>query len=369
MSERSGEPSSALAFRHVRNTHEGSVKELGEDRLRELLEDFRDRFAVPAIGGAVVSRSGALDVQAIGTRRRGSSDPVSIEDQWHIGSCAKAMTAVLYAKLVERGDAEWGVPVSSFFSDVADQFDARWSVPTVDEVLVGRSGMRANLSLAERLRFYTDTSPLPDQRTQAVVSALSRAPRNHGAFRYSNLGYIVVGAAIDRIAGVPFEDALRTHLFEPLGIASAGFGAPPDIWGHKTRLLGLARGAPVDPAHPYSDNAAVMTPAGRIHLSLFDWAKFQRLFLNQGLGLLKAETIEHLLALPPNVESGMAMGWVVEDELPGVSYSMEGSNTYSLATVLVDADFERAAMVVTNDARASVRRRSKALAASILEFD
>jgi CubicO group peptidase (beta-lactamase class C family) len=112
-----------------------------------------------------------------------------------------------------------------------------------------------------------------------------------------------------------------------------------------------------------------MTPAGRLHLTLADWAKFQQLFLNQGHDLLKAATIEHLLALSPGKGRGMAMGWAPAGNLGGVSYGMQGSNTYWAATALIDSGFERTAMVVANDGRTRLLHRSAQLAASILRPD
>lgn len=157
-------------------------------------------------------------------------------------------------------------------------------------------------------RAWEDDSSFTEQRSRAVVSALSRPPRRRGAFVYSNLGYVVAGAAIDRITGMPFEDALHTHLLEPLGITSAGFGPPPTIWGHGSKLqigsFRLGRGAPASPRNVRSDNPAVYTPAGRLHLTLTDWAKFHQLFLNRGDSLLRPETIEHLLALPEGKGKG-----------------------------------------------------------------
>ena len=73
---------------------------MGKDHLRDLLVDFRDRFAVPALGAALISRNGTLELDVIGDRRRNAPDPVTTTDQWHIGSCAKAITAALYARLV-----------------------------------------------------------------------------------------------------------------------------------------------------------------------------------------------------------------------------------------------------------------------------
>ena len=343
------------------------------DRLRPLLEEFRDRYGVPAVGAAVVADTGALEIEVLGQRHGNTTDAVDINDQWHIGSCAKSMTAALYARLVERSDAAWGVPVPNFFPDLAGSVHAGWSDSTIDEVLVCRSGMDANLDRAQMVAGWEDTADATEQRTQAVVSALSGPPRARGSFRYSNLGYIVVGAAIDRTSGMPFEDALSSEIFEPLGISTAGFGPPPDIWGHKPKLqigsFTAGRGSPADPGLPRSDNPAVMTPAGRLHLTLADWAKFQRVFLNRGGDFLEPATIEHLLAIPAGKGSGMAMGWAPVAGLAGVSYGMQGSNTLWAATALIDSNFERNVMVVANDGRSRVLRATAELAASILQSD
>lgn len=342
----------------------------GDGRLRELLIGFRRRFGVPALGAAVVAANGSLDVDVIGDRRRGGADPATVNDQWHIGSCAKAITAALYARLVEQGDAEWRVPIGEFFPDLADNVDNGWSRPTIDEVLVCRSGMKANLSRGETLEAWEDTSPLAAQRTRAVTSALSQPPRNRGTFRYSNLGYIVVGAAIDRIAGMPFEDALQTFLLGPLGIGSAGFGPPPDIWGHRANhqlgSLGIGRGESAAPAEARSDNPAVMNPAGRLHLSLADWARIQKLILNRGDSLLMRGTVEHLLAIPAGKGTGMAMGWAPATRLEGASYGMQGSNTMWAATAIIDDAFNRTAMVVVNDGRTRLLSQTTKLASQIL---
>lgn len=338
--------------------------------LPALLSVLRRRFAVPALGAAVVRRSGEVEVHVVGERRRGGPDPVLPGDQWHIGSCGKAITAALYARLVERGDAAWDAPVRSLFPDLTDEIDRGWSDRTIDEVLTCRSGMRANLTRAALAGAWSDPRPVVEQRTATVAAALADPPDRRGAFRYSNLGYVVAGAAIERLAGVPFEAALRMHLLEPLGIGSGGFGPPPDIWGHRPRLqlgsLVTGRGAPADPADSRSDNPPVMTPAGRLHLSLADWAKFQRMILDEGGDFLRPSTVTRLLALPPEGTRGMAMGWASARRLEGASYGMQGSNTMWAASALIDAGLDRTAMVVANDGRTRVLAETARLAARIL---
>ncbi len=194
-----------------------------------------------------------------------------------------------------------GCPISSPTLQAA--IAPGWSAITIDDVFVSQAGLPANLSRATMKAAFLDTRPLREQRTDVTAAALARPPRRPGRFLYSNLGYIVIGAAIERITGLEFESALTTHVFAPLGISSGGFGPPPLLWGHEGRMLALGRlglfdlgrGGPVDPERAESDNPAIMSPAGRMHLTLADWAKFQRVFLDRGGGFLRPETVERLL--------------------------------------------------------------------------
>ena len=260
---------------------------IADNPLGPLLADFRQEHAVPALGGALVDRDGGLDVDVVGVRIRGGDDPVTRGDRWHIGSCCKSITAVLYARLVERGDAKWGAPLPALFPDLAPAIDPAWATVTIDDVFVSQAGLPANLGRAEMKAAFRDATPLVEQRTAVTAAALARPPRRPGRFLYSNLGYIVIGAAIERITGLPFESALALHVLDPLGVGSAGFGPPPDLWGHGGRMLALGPlglfdiggGAPADPERIESDNPGVMSPAGRLHITLEDWATLQRVFL------------------------------------------------------------------------------------------
>lgn len=90
-------------------------------------------------------------------------------------------------------------------------------------------------------------------------------------------------------------------------------------------------------------------------------------FLNQGGDLLEPGSVERLLALPPGKGRGMAMGWAPAVGLDGPSFGMQGSNTLWAATALIDSDFKRTLMVVANDGRTRILRRSAQLAANILQ--
>ena len=318
------------------------------------LASFRDRYGIPAVGAALVSRDGVVELDLIGARVRGG-DAVRADDAWHIASCGRSMTAALYARLVERGDAEWRAPVARLFPDL--ETDSGWMRVTIDSLVVGEGGISPDLSRDAFAAAYADNRPAELQRTEATAAALAAAPRRPGRFHDSHLGYIVIGAAIERIAGAPYEQALRTHVLEPLGITSAGFGAPPAIRGHRARTP-----APID--DPRADNPPIMSPAGRVHMSLQDWARFQQVFLTDGGGFLEPASVERLLT--PATEQ--SPGWAPARGQAHVSMVQQGSNTFWVATALIDREREHTAMVVCNDGRRRLLAGTAKLAARLLPF-
>ena len=337
----------------------------------ESIDEFRSRTGVPGVVAGVVDRGGALETAVAGSRRRNApADTVTADDRWHIGSCGKVMTAVLYGCLVDAGTAEWGTPIVDLFPDLAG-VDRAWREPTIDDLFHCRAGVAPNPPLRQMKTLWACELDPAEQRSRAASTVLAAPPRKPGRFRYSNLGYVLAGAAIDRLAGTPYEEALRDFLLVPLGVESLGFGPPPANCGHGARIrLGPLLVGPGRPASPHdvrSDNPTLLTPAGRMHLTIADWAAFQRVILNHGQPVLEEETMRHILAPPVAEPRSMAMGVAPAHRLDGVEYGMQGSNTMWVATALVDEELDRTAMVVVNDGRTSLLRHTAVLATELLE--
>jgi D-alanyl-D-alanine carboxypeptidase len=238
---------------------------------------------------------------------------------------------------------------------------------------VCRAGMRANPPLSRLLAGWADNRSLVDQRSETALFAMRNAPRRRGRFVYSNLSYIVIGAAIDRIAGISYEQALVRFVLEPLGMTSVGYGPPPSVCGHKARLLignsALFRGQAADPTNIKSDNPRVFSSAGTMHMTLPDWARFLHVFLTRGGGLLQPSTVDHLLKPPEGTGTPMAKGWAEARGLPGVSFGIQGSNTMWAAAALLNEQRTRLSLVACNDGRTRIVTRSAMLAATLLGSD
>lgn len=281
----------------------------------------------PAVAGLVTDPEKVIVQKQAGVRRAGAPDLVEGSDPWHIGSNTKAMTAAVYARLVEAGKAKWGATLGSLFPGV--KLDPAWNDTTIERLMSHVSGISDKPVMAGGwlARAHADKRPLTVQRAELAAQILAAPPAaKPGKYEYANLNYMLVGSAIETITGKPWEQVIDALLFKPLGITTAGFGAPKGAapWGHLPKPGGGL--TPVDPAGP-SDNPPAMGPAGTVHMTLADHARFARLFLKDN-AFLSADSIKHMTT--PVGDAIYALGWLV---VPGRPWSRgkllvhEGSNT------------------------------------------
>jgi CubicO group peptidase (beta-lactamase class C family) len=167
-------------------------------------------------------------------------------------------------------------------------------------------------------------------------------------FVYSNQGFTIAGAMLEARAGKPWEELMREHVFAPLGMASAGFGAPGS-----TDAVDQPRGhrrSAVQPG-PKADNPPAIGPAGTVHGSLRDWAKFISAHLageRGGGAFLAPETFRKLHEPAPI--STYAMGWnrVAREWAGGDVLMHAGSNTMWYCVVWIAPAKDHAFLAATN---------------------
>jgi CubicO group peptidase (beta-lactamase class C family) len=298
-----------------------------------------------------VTSKGLVAMGPVGVRKAGTEVSVTGEDQWHIGSDTKAMTATLIGALVEQGKLKWETTVGEMFPDLAASMPPEWQKVTLLHLLSHRAGLPANLT-GGWWKVPRDGTTR-EQHLAAVKMALSeKLDSEPGArYGYSNLGYVIAGAMAEKAADASWEDLITRLVFEPLGLKSVGFGGtgtPGQVdqpWGHG------ADGKPVESNGPAVDNPPVLGPAGRVHCSLADWAKFIADQLRGARGekaLLKPETYRKLHT--PPFGGDYALGWLVtqRDWGGGTVLTHAGSNTMNYAVVWMAPQRDFAVLAVTN---------------------
>jgi hypothetical protein len=93
--------------------------------LATVLDSMRYAYKLPALAGAIICDTSVLDAQAVGCRRYGGLANVTNNDQFHIGSDTKAITAVLIGLLVDEDLLNWDSTLSLLFPEYAQTMRMR----------------------------------------------------------------------------------------------------------------------------------------------------------------------------------------------------------------------------------------------------
>ncbi len=325
-------------------TPAASAEENGSDAasFATALEEIRASYKLPAMAAFVLRDGRIVERANVGTCTANGRTPVMDNAQWHLGSNTKAMTAMVAGMLVEEGLLRWETTIGEVLGDAAPEMDAGHRDTTLAMLLHHTSGITANI----------DWFAAPEDRVACVTEILAKPPEGErGEYAYSNAGYVVAGAMMEVVTGKRWEDLMGERLFAPLGMTSTGFGAPTkpgSPWGHESGFLGWS---PKNPAARNADNAPVLGPAGTVHTTLEDYARFVAAHLKgaQGQGgVVSAETFKMLHAPLPGGDYGM--GWIIteRDWAGGRALTHGGSNTLWFATVWLAPEKDMAFFAVTN---------------------
>lgn len=313
---------------------------------------------VPGLAVAAYRGGELISLGAAGVRSAEDETPVTTEDLWHLGSCTKAMTATLAAIAVEQGLLRFESTLGELLGERDFELHADLVGIRFSQLLDHTSGL-ANQYGDLWARYFLDKRPAREVRRELIGTILSQAPEAPpgSRFEYSNFGYIAAGVVLEELYDLDWEALMRRELFEPLGMDSAGFGAPGTA-GKLDQPLGHRRGSkgqvPV-PVGPRADNPAWLGPAGTVHATLEDWGKFLMLHVASLQGeaektLLSAETIARLHT--PEEGRDYALGWSVTQRgwAGGLALTHSGSNTTWFAVCWLSPARELAVFAATNTA-------------------
>ena len=112
--------------------------------LQQLLEKIRAKHDLPALAGAIVTDKGLQVMAAVGVRKRGEKIKVVDDDQFHLGSDTKPITAWLIAWLVDQGLLTWNTSLEQIFPEFAKSWSEDHRGITVTQLLTHHSGLPAN---------------------------------------------------------------------------------------------------------------------------------------------------------------------------------------------------------------------------------
>lgn len=231
-------------------------------------------------------------------------------DRWHgvvptentsfrIGSLTKGFTAVAVLQLVEAGKLR----LDSTIGDVLPEYPSVGRHITVHQLLTHTSGIPNFTDFPEYVEWRQQKVKPPQVLAWFWERPLEFEPGSQ--YRYSNSGYQVLGAIIERVSGKTYAEYLEEHVFSPAGLGHTVVGDAP--W-FKDRALGYRPTPTGDLALSSHVDLSVPFAAGGIRSTAADLARWHVAL--RGDTLLQPASRERMLS--PE-QGDYAYGWVVKD--------------------------------------------------------
>jgi CubicO group peptidase (beta-lactamase class C family) len=283
------------------------------------------------------------------------------------------MTATLAGVLVEAGHLSWTTTVAQALPAIAPIIREEFRDVRLEELLSHTSGLTADLASTAWWSQLPHADPLPDQRLALSTELMqTQAAIARGEYLYSNGGYVVAGAMIESVMSSQWEDLMAAHVFTPLGMHTAGFGAPGrpgsfiQPWGHRLETGGYTA---VEPG-PDADGPQVLGPAGTVHLTMADFAIFaaQHIAGFRGVdGLVSAATFQRMQTQAPGTASGLGWSLAVRVWANGIAVYHEGTNQLWFANTWLAPARDFGLLVVTNSGGDRGYRATEATVSALIE--
>jgi CubicO group peptidase (beta-lactamase class C family) len=207
------------------------------------LERYLDRLAEADLfsGVVLVVRNGRpLIARTYGFADRERGRPMRLDTPFDIASTGKLFTAVAIGQLAERGALRLDDTLGQYVPGMPDAIGRRVTIRHLLEHSSGLGDLGPGLDSAMRRATGVD------QMVTLLAADTTLAFPPGSDFRYSNRGYVLLGAVVERAGGRPYAEYVRREIFDRAGMT-------------RTALL-QASALPPDRAHRYTRYPTLRSP-------------------------------------------------------------------------------------------------------------
>jgi D-alanyl-D-alanine carboxypeptidase len=296
--------------------------------------------SVPSASVAVVKDGRIVYVQTYGDARLEPRTPANPAMRYSIGSISKQFTAAALLLLQEQGKLSLDDPVGKFLPHLT-----RANQVTIRQLLSHTSGYQDYWP-----QDYVMPMMLKPTTAEKIMETWARKPLDFEPgtrWQYSNTGFVIAGAIIEKASGKPYFEFLREHIFTPLRMTSVvdfdqhGL-APTDPAGYLRYGLGPARVAP-------SEGHGWTYAAGELAMTAEDLARWDIALIEHRLmSAASYKRFESETVLTNGLGTQYGLGVSVRSDSGRRTISHGGEVSGFTATNTVYPDDRLAVAVLTN---------------------
>ncbi|MBS0382846.1 MAG: beta-lactamase family protein [Proteobacteria bacterium] len=329
-------------------------------KIDQIANDALKQSGVPSASVAVVRGGKLVYAKAYGDARLDPKTPATPTMRYSIGSISKEFTAAAILLLQQQGKVSLDDKVGKFFPGLTDADHI-----TIRQILSHTSGYQD---------YWPQDYLMPPMKLAttpaAIMDTWAKKPLDFapGAqWQYSNTGYVIAGAIVQKLTGqTPFE-FLQQHVFPQLGITDAydtNLKALPatDARGYSRNALG-----PLRPSE--KEGVGWMFGAGELAMTASDLAKWDIAMIDRTLlSPASWQAMQTEVVLNNGLGSGYGLGVYVGSMDGHRMISHSGEVMGFTAGNIIFPDDRAAVVVLTNqDAVATFRSIGQGIAKALFE--
>lgn len=153
--------------------------------------------------------------------------PADASTTYRIGSMSKHVTAALLLRLVDQGRLSLSDPIGRYLTGLKPE----WNGVTIEQLLNHTSGVPREFREVSRVG-----ENLPPDSLIALAARTTAPTVPAGSrFIYSNTGYMLLGALVEKLYGKPYGAVLRDEIARPLGLTSIGWCGDTEAGEHAAK--------------------------------------------------------------------------------------------------------------------------------------
>jgi CubicO group peptidase (beta-lactamase class C family) len=264
-------------------------------KFQAALENLRQEASVPALAVGVLSIDSPPKIYVLGNRKQNCPSPVTRADCFSIANTNSITTTVL-AVLIDRGVFRWEESVLDLFPALSSRAHPFHHQTTLSMLGAHHSGLTSQITTVEDgdLFRYLRQVNARKGRFAVALSYLGHPPDASPGTLYSWnwANPILISLAIEERTSRSLESLVKTLIFDPLEMYSAGFGRPDaeknssvplkptQPWGHQGSTKN-----PLNPAEMTLFNPPTLTASTGMYCSIPDYASFVSMHLRAAMGM------------------------------------------------------------------------------------
>ncbi len=233
-----------------------------------------------------VARDGeVLWSRAFGWADRERQVPAARETIYKVGSISKTVTAALMATLVDEGIVSLNTPLEELVPEIEDirdwPADAHPALPMLRHLANHTSGLPNGPELPDASIGHVS---IWKSKLLASIPTIRYRTRPGEEYHYSNVGYALLGFALDRAANQDFVEQVRMRIFEPMGMTSSTYLIDANLQARLATGYYNRPGQPVNTEYPLRQhaNSGYRVPGGGVYSTVDDLARLAAGVMGRG---------------------------------------------------------------------------------------